>query len=117
MYTVLPTMTPGANRPVGRLPSLVRNFLVGTCPSVACTRPRTRTAGTRTRRPALVMAGIHRYANRVSDRSTPGQSVSEWSLEFHYAAHGFGGGREEVASAVPMLGLVGVHQPQVRCVD
>ena len=35
MYTVFPTMTPGANRPVGRLPSLVTNFLTGAWACVA----------------------------------------------------------------------------------
>src|SRR5262249_21354111 len=33
------------------------------------------------------------------------------------AAHGLGSGGEEVAAAVPVLGLVHVHQPQVRLVD
>src|SRR5262249_41315679 len=33
------------------------------------------------------------------------------------AAHGLGGGREEVTAAVPVLGLFDVHQPQVRLVD
>jgi hypothetical protein len=33
------------------------------------------------------------------------------------AAHGLGGGGEEVAPAVPVLDLVHVHQPEVRLVD
>ena len=33
------------------------------------------------------------------------------------AAHGLGGGGEEVSAAVPMLRFLHVHQPQVRLVD
>ena len=33
------------------------------------------------------------------------------------AAHGLGGGREEVGATVPVLGLYTSHQPYVRLVD
>src|ERR1700730_15821531 len=45
------------------------------------------------------------------------RNISAARLLDEDAAHGFGGGREEVAAAVPALGLLGVYQAQIGFMD